>query len=58
VLLRLLPMSFAHSKHHLRGHPNALTLWFAAAWHLTSQKKTGISIGIQRVLGQGSYQTA
>ena len=35
-----------------------LTVWFAAAWQLTAQK-TGISaLGLKRVLGLGSYQTA
>lgn len=35
-----------------------LTLWFRAMWHVTSQK-TGVSaLGLQRVLGLGSYKTA
>lgn len=35
-----------------------LTLWFRAMWYVTSQK-TGVSaLGLQRVLGLGSYQTA
>ena len=33
-------------------------MWFAAAWLVTSQK-TGVSaLGLQRVLGFGSYETA
>jgi hypothetical protein len=35
-----------------------LTLWFAAAWHITIQKHGMSALGLQRVLGLGSYQTA
>jgi transposase-like protein len=35
-----------------------LTLWFRAIWHLTSQKTGASALGMQRVLGLGSYQTA
>lgn len=35
-----------------------LTIWFAAAWLLTSQKSGASALGLQRVLGLGSYQTA
>ena len=35
-----------------------LTVWFAAAWLLTSQKSGASALGLQRVLGIGSYQTA
>jgi transposase-like protein len=35
-----------------------LTVWFAAAWHITSQKYGTSALGLQRVLGLGSYQTA
>ncbi len=35
-----------------------LTVWFAAAWQLTSQKHGISALGLQRVLGLGSYQTA
>jgi transposase-like protein len=35
-----------------------LTTWFRAMWYITSQK-TGVSaLGLQRVLGLGSYRTA
>ena len=35
-----------------------LTVWLRAIWHVTSQK-TGVSaLGLQRVLGLGSYKTA
>jgi len=35
-----------------------LTLWFRAMWYVTSQKNGASALGIQRVLGLGSYQTA
>lgn len=35
-----------------------LTLWFRAIWHLTSQKGGASALGMQRVLGFGSYETA
>lgn len=35
-----------------------LRVWFRAVWYVTSQK-TGVSaLGLQRVLGRGSYETA
>ena len=35
-----------------------LTVWFAAAWQMVSQKHGISALGLQRVLGLGSYQTA
>lgn len=35
-----------------------LTLWFRAIWQVTSQKSGASALGVQRVLGLGSYQTA
>jgi hypothetical protein len=35
-----------------------LTVWFAAAWYVTSQKHGTSALGLQRTLGLGSYQTA
>ena len=35
-----------------------LTMWFRAMWYVTSQKNGASALGIQRVLGLGSYQTA
>lgn len=35
-----------------------LTTWFRAMWHLTSQKNGISALGLQRVLGLGSYRTA
>jgi transposase-like protein len=33
-------------------------LWFRAVWHVTSQKSGCSALGLQRVLGLGSYDTA
>lgn len=35
-----------------------LKVWLAAAWYITSQKSGVSALGLQRVLGLGSYQTA
>lgn len=35
-----------------------LTLWFRAMWYVTSQKQGISALGLQRVLGLGSYETA
>jgi len=35
-----------------------LSMWFAAIWHVTTQKHGMSALGLQRVLGLGSYQTA
>jgi transposase-like protein len=35
-----------------------LRLWFEAIWHVTSQKQGASALGVQRVLGLGSYRTA
>lgn len=35
-----------------------LTVWFRAMWQLTSQKNGVSALGLQRVLGLGSYKTA
>lgn len=35
-----------------------LTLWFRAMWFVTSQKNGGSALGLKRVLGLNSYQTA
>ena len=35
-----------------------LMTWFRAIWHVTSQKNGVSAIGVQRVLGLGSYRTA
>jgi len=35
-----------------------LKVWLAAAWYLTNQKQGVSALGLHRVLGLGSYQTA
>ena len=35
-----------------------LTAWFAAIWYVTNQKLGVSALGLQRVLGLASYQTA
>ena len=35
-----------------------LTTWFAATWYVTNQKFGASALGLQRVLGLGSYETA
>jgi hypothetical protein len=35
-----------------------LVLWFRAMWAVTSQKNGASALGLQRVLGLGSYKTA
>lgn len=35
-----------------------LPLWFRATWHITTQKYGANALGLQRVLGLGSYNTA
>lgn len=35
-----------------------LTVWFRGIWHVTSQKNGVSALGLQRVLGLGSYKTA
>ncbi|MFP4068356.1 MAG: IS1595 family transposase [Spirochaetaceae bacterium] len=40
------------------GTRKPLRLWFDAAWYLTNQKNGASALGLQRVLGLRSYQTA
>lgn len=42
----------------LAGTRTPLRIWFAAAWHVTHQKLGISALGLQRILGWGSYQTA
>lgn len=41
-----------------QGTRKPLRLWFQAIWYVTSQKFGGNALGLKRVLGLGSYQTA
>ncbi len=40
------------------GTRKPLRLWFQAMWYVTSQKFGGNALGLQRILGLGSYRTA
>lgn len=40
------------------GTRKPLKIWFQAMWYITSQKFGGSALGLKRVLGLGSYQTA
>jgi len=41
-----------------QGTRKPLKLWFQAIWYVTSQKFGGSALGLKRVLGLNSYQTA
>ena len=41
-----------------QGTTKPLRLWFLAMWYITNQKFGASALGLQRVLGFGSYQTA
>jgi hypothetical protein len=40
------------------GTHTLLVSWFAAVWYVVDQKQGVSVLGLQRVLGLGSYQTA
>ena len=40
------------------GTRTPLTIWFSAAWFITTQKDGASALGLQRVRGLGSYGTA
>jgi len=42
----------------LAGSRLPLVTWFAAVWYVVNQKQGVSALGLQRVLGIGSYQTA
>lgn len=42
----------------LEGTRKPLRIWFQAMWFVTNQKSGGSALGLQRILGLGSYQTA
>ena len=41
-----------------QGTRKPLKLWFQAIWYVTSQKFGGSALGLKRILGLSSYQTA
>lgn len=42
----------------LQDTKKPLQLWFKAVWHVTNQKYGANALGLQRILGLGSYRTA
>src|SRR6266498_5040001 len=40
------------------GTRSPLTQWFAAVWHVCSTKNGASALGLQKLLGLGSYETA
>ncbi len=40
------------------GTRSPLTQWFAASWHVCSTKNGASALGLQKLLGLGSYETA
>ena len=44
--------------HHFPGDPYSVVVWFRAIWWVVSQKNGASALGLQRVLGLGSYRTA
>ena len=40
------------------GTRKPLRMWFLTMWYVTNQKLGGSALGMQRILGLGSYQTA
>jgi transposase-like protein len=40
------------------GSRSPLAIWFRAVWWVTSQKNGASALGLQRILGLGSYETA
>jgi len=58
ALSRLWKRKFGHSGHDIRAHSNPLENVVLALWFVTSQKHGASALGLKRVLGLGSYQTA
>ena len=44
--------------HDLPGHDASLRTWFRTMWWVTSQKNGASALGLQSILGLGSYRTA
>jgi transposase-like protein len=44
--------------HRVPGYAEPLSVWFRAMWFVTRQKNGASALGLQRVLGLGSYRTA
>jgi transposase-like protein len=57
-VLPLRSPNFATAGTVFQGTRKPLKMWFRATWYVTSQKNGASALGLQRVLGLGSYQTA
>jgi transposase-like protein len=57
-VLRLPASDFSDSGHEFSGSRKPLVMWYRAMWYVTSQKNGASAMGLQRVLGLGSYETA
>src|SRR5271165_2392071 len=59
LALRQVPIrDVGHRRHHLPGQPSATDDLVPGQWYVTSQKNGISALGLQRVLGLGSYKTA
>jgi hypothetical protein len=45
-------------RNDLPGHADSVAVWFRAMWWVTTQKNGASALGLQRVLGLKSYETA
>jgi hypothetical protein len=50
--------NFSDSRDDLPGYPYAVAGWFRFLWWVTTQKNGASALGLQRVLGPRSYETA
>jgi len=52
------PPNLRDRRDDLSGHADPLPVWFRAMWWVTTQKNGASALGLQRVLGLKSYETA
>jgi len=50
--------NFGDGGNRIQDTRKPLKMWFRAMWNVMSQKNGASALGLQRVLGLGSYQTA
>lgn len=58
VVSRVYTARIRHSGYDFHHVRTPLTVWFAAAWHMTAAKNGVSAKTLHRILGFGSYQTA
>jgi len=49
---------FRDGRYDFRAYASPLPIWFRAIWWVVTQKNGASALGLQRVLGLGSYETA